>query len=409
MLGIVMQKGSQRVLALEGLRGIAAVAVVLFHVLQNFYPMIINGPGRPQHLFFEDNLYGFPPMAFLSGPFAVAIFFVLSGFVLSIGFFNSKDQGVIKKLASKRYPRLMLPALVSIMLAWLFIGIHASHVVDANAIIKNTDLTFSWAFNAHFWDALYEGTVGIFMGNAVTYNPVTWTMLYEFAGSVAVFAFCLLFGTSSRRWVMYILMLVVTIQTWYLAFALGMILADLYVNRTQVFNNKPLGILMLIVGLFFGGYVTGGNVKGTIYETLSVQGWQMGQNRALFLTIGAFLVVAAILSLPKLKDLLSRKKVSSLGQYTFALYLVHLPLLYVVGFGMFTYFVTVWHLGYNHAVGAALVVYIPITVAATWLFEKYIDAPSIKLSGLLARYVLVEDNRKQEKATDVTPAVDMAK
>jgi peptidoglycan/LPS O-acetylase OafA/YrhL len=398
-----MQNGSNRVLALEGLRGIAAVAVVLFHVLQNFYPMIINGPGRPQHMFFEDNLYGFPPMAFLSGPFAVAIFFVLSGFVLSVGFFGTKSQTIIKKLAAKRYPRLMLPALVSIMIAWFFIGIHASHVVDANAIMKNTDLTYSWAFSAHFWDALYEGAVGIFSGNAVTYNPVTWTMLYEFVGSLTVFAFCLLFGTSSKRWIMYIILLVVTIQTWYLAFALGMILADLYVNRARVFNNKPLGALMLIVGLFFGGYVTGGNVKGTIYETLAVRGWQLGQSRALFLTLGAFFVVAAILSLPKVNDLLARKKVSTLGRYTFALYLVHLPLLYVVAFGMFAYLVNTWHMGYNHAVVAAVAVYLPITAAATWLFERYIDAPSIKLSGLLARHVLVDDIVGKEQKTAPQP------
>jgi peptidoglycan/LPS O-acetylase OafA/YrhL len=333
-------------------------------------------------------------MAFFSGPFAVAIFFVLSGFVLTVGFFSSKSQMVIEKLAAKRYLRLMLPALVSVMIAWFFIGIHASHVVDANAIIKNTDLTFSWALNANFWDALYEGTVGIFSGNAINYNPVTWTMLYEFVGSLTVFAFCLLFGKSSRRWVMYIILLVVTIQTWYLAFALGMILADLYVNRAHVFNNKPLGALMMIVGLFFGGYVAGANVKGTIYETLTVRGWQMGQSRALFLSVGAFLVIAAILSLPKLQDWLGHKRVSILGRYTFALYLVHLPLLYVVAFGLFAYFVNTFHMGYNYAVITALVVYLPITAAATWLFERYIDAPSIKLSGLLARYVLVGSDRK---------------
>jgi peptidoglycan/LPS O-acetylase OafA/YrhL len=279
------------------------------------------------------------------------------------------------------------------MLAWLFIGVHANHVTDANAIIKNTDLTYVLAFNAHFWNALYEGSVGIFMGNLVTYNSVTWTMLYEFVGSLTVFAFCLLFGKSSRRWIMYVILLVVTIQTWYLAFALGMILADLYVNRAQVFDNKPLGALMMIVGLFFGGYVTG-EPKGTIYETLGVQGWLTAQNRALFLTLGAFFVIAAILSLPRLRDLLARKRISNLGRYTFALYLVHLPLLYVIAFGMLTYLVNVCHMGYNHAVAVALVVYLPIVAIATWLFERYIDAPSIKLSGLLARYVLAEEKSK---------------
>jgi peptidoglycan/LPS O-acetylase OafA/YrhL len=329
-------------------------------------------------------------MALLSGPFAVAIFFVLSGFVLSVGFFSSKSETVIKKLAAKRYVRLMIPALASIMIAWLFIATHFNHVADANLLIKNTDLLDMWSFGADFWNALFQGTIGIFMGNEVTYNPVTWTMFYEFVGSVIVFAFCLLFGKSHRRWIVYLFLTGLTLQTWYLAFILGVILADLYVNRARVFNNKPLGAFMLITGIFFGGYVVG-PIKGTIYETLTIYGWQPAENRALFLTIGAVFVIAAVLSLSKLQKFLSTKWVSSLGRYTYSLYLVHLPLLYAVAFGIFTYLVNTHGMGYGHAVAIAIAVYLPTVVVATWLFERYIDAPSIKLSGLFARFVLSRD------------------
>lgn len=388
-----MQNGTHRVLALEGLRGIAAVAVVFFHILQNFYPHIVTGHDKPQHLFFEDNLYGFPLMALLSGPYAVAIFFVLSGFVLSIGFFSSKSETVIKKLAAKRYVRLMIPAAVSIMIAWLLIGANQNYVDEAIVIIKNTDLTYIWSFSADFWSALYQGTIGIFMGGEVTYNPVTWTMVYEFIGSMVVFAFCLLFGKSKRRWIMYILLILLTAQTWYLAFILGVLLADLYVHREHIFNNKPLGALMLIVGIFFGGYAIG-SIDGTIYETLTVPGWMPGQSKQFFLTIGAVLLIAAVLSLAKLQKILSSKLLSSLGRYTYSLYLVHLPLLYAVAFGVFVYMVNNQGMGYNHAVAVALAVYIPTVILATWLFERYIDAPSIKLSSVFARLILSKDQDK---------------
>src|SRR4051812_4008381 len=110
-----MKKGQGRFAELEGLRGVAAIMVVLYHFLLAFYSLAFLGIGNgyevAQHMRLEDNLYGNPIMAFLSGSFAVAIFFVLSGFVLSIGFFATKKHEILQKLAAKRYLRLMLPAL----------------------------------------------------------------------------------------------------------------------------------------------------------------------------------------------------------------------------------------------------------------------------------------------------------
>lgn len=96
-----MQK--KRFNELEGLRGVAAVVVALYHFLLAFYAIAFFGPaaGSVQNMRFEDNLYGNPIMVFLSGTFAVGIFFVLSGFVLSIAFFQTKKSEVVKKLATK--------------------------------------------------------------------------------------------------------------------------------------------------------------------------------------------------------------------------------------------------------------------------------------------------------------------
>jgi len=90
-----------RFMELEGLRVIAAIVVVLYHAALIFYPGYFYGVGTPwapvQNMFLEDNLYQNPLSGLLSGTFAVGIFFVLSGFVLSIGFFQKKDINIIKK------------------------------------------------------------------------------------------------------------------------------------------------------------------------------------------------------------------------------------------------------------------------------------------------------------------------
>jgi peptidoglycan/LPS O-acetylase OafA/YrhL len=118
-----MGKESGRLLALEGLRGVAAIVVVIFHALLIFYEYMVFGPSvaSTQHMGLEDNLFGSPFRIFFAGTFAVAIFFVLSGFVLSIGFLSKGKKIILQKLALKRYLRLMLPALASVMIAWLLI------------------------------------------------------------------------------------------------------------------------------------------------------------------------------------------------------------------------------------------------------------------------------------------------
>lgn len=78
---VLMDKGSGRLLALEGLRGVAAIVVVIFHALLIFYEYMIFGPSATsvQHMPLEDNLFASPLRIFFAGTFAVAIFFVLSG------------------------------------------------------------------------------------------------------------------------------------------------------------------------------------------------------------------------------------------------------------------------------------------------------------------------------------------
>ena len=82
---------------LDGLRGVAAFIVVIAHYIQVFYPTVFNGNIESIHT--KNNLelifYKTPLNLFFNANFCVCIFFVLSGYVLSIKFFKYNDKEII--------------------------------------------------------------------------------------------------------------------------------------------------------------------------------------------------------------------------------------------------------------------------------------------------------------------------
>ena len=387
-----MKRGeSNRLLALEGLRGIAAIVVVIYHVLLIFWCYTIYGPvgnNGIMNMHLEDNLFANPLTVFFSGPFAVAIFFVLSGFVLSIGFFTTGKVEIVKKLAAKRYLRLMLPALASVMIAWIILTLGFSHNSQALPLTHSVWLEGQWNFSPNFFEAIHQGTWGIFVSGAISYNPVLWTMMYEFAGSFIVFVSLMLFGKLERRWIVYGFLLLLTFSTWFMAFIAGMILADLYAKKRFPFNgsSSKFMVFILLLGLFLGGYPVFAPTEASIYNTLRLPMYIDAQNLIIYTSIGAVLVIIGSLAIPAVTKFLSHKYISGLGKYTFSVYLVHKLVLFSLTTGLLAWFIT--FMGYNQAALLSILISIPVIVLSTYLFERYIDAPSIHVSGVFANWLL---------------------
>lgn len=364
---------------LEGLRGLAALMVVLGHFLLAFYPLALLGPAvkHPvQHIRFEDSLYGSPLAVLYAATFAVAVFFVLSGFVLTIGYFQTGRVEIIKKLAAKRYLRLMLPALASVLLCLVLIKLSASHAQEAATLTHSHWLRETWKFDAGVVDAFVNGTLGIFIDGKSAYNNVLWTMTTEFLGSFMVFSFILLFAQSKYRWVGYAALAVATFNTWFLPFVLGMVVADAYsLGYVRRIKKGYVTVLLVAAALFLGGYPARG-AEDTAYSFLQLP---LHINLQMFyLTVAALLMMYAVISSEKLARFMRLKWVSSLGKYTFSLYLVHLAVLYTFTTGVFVVFQG--FMGYNAAFLLTFVVSLPVLYAVTKLFEKYVDAPSVVFS-----------------------------
>ena len=204
-----------RHIAVDGIRGWMSFIVLLHHC----YLFVVLPTLH----------YDAPWLRFATaGHFAVLVFFVLSGFVLSIGFIENGNAAVLRHLALRRYPRLAIPILASCFFAYLLMkaGFMASPSVAA---ITNDA---SWLGSFYTFDPSFVGMLrfagfdAFFRYPMATYNPNLWTMSFELIGSYVVFSALLL---VPRRLAVATQMLLAGIfyclDSYYFCFACGVLLA----------------------------------------------------------------------------------------------------------------------------------------------------------------------------------------
>ena len=372
---------------LEGLRGLAAIVVVLHHVAWMFWAPLNTGKFGVEHipLPFEQHIYGTPLALVYAGTLAVAIFFVLSGFVLSIGYFQTKKKSIIKKFILSRYLRLMLPALASVLIAYVIIASGLSGVIASAAAAAGGGSGYATAlqFDASFLDAVKNGALEVFISDRHPYNTVLWTMFIEFWGSFMVFGFLLLFAKRKHRWLAYLGFIVITFNTWFLPFILGVIIADLHASGWfKKLQDRKYIVPALLAGTGGFGAFPHQRVVGTAYEHLNIiQVLLPDINRKMFfVTLAATMLLMAVLMSKTLANGL--KRVSWLGKYTYSLYLTHKFVLFVFAGFVFLHLLPI---GYNKAAIIAVLLSVPLFALVAFLFEKYIDVPSIRLASWFAK------------------------
>jgi peptidoglycan/LPS O-acetylase OafA/YrhL len=261
---------------------------------------------------------------------------------------------------------------------------------DTAAITGSTWMRDLWPQSASLLDALSQGLWGVFFSSSTetSYNPVLWTMKFELIGSLIVFAIVLLFGKAKHRWVIYLLALCATFKTWYLAFVIGMILADLYANKKFPFIDtaKRYGwlVLILLIGLFVGGYPYS-IPEGSVYSSLQIAGMDVTQNHSFFLSIAAGLLIIAVISLKPISRLFGSRPIALLGKYSFSIYLTHMAVLFTIGAGVFLLIHQA--VGFHAASAISILVSLIIVAPVAYLFEKYVDSPSIRISGAFAEWL----------------------
>ncbi len=99
---------------LDGLRGWAAVIVLFHHVFVD---------GLPANDFMADRLF-WARIFFMNGTFAVCLFFVISGFSLSISYLQTGDERGLARMAAGRYVRLAIPIFAICSITYLLLALN---------------------------------------------------------------------------------------------------------------------------------------------------------------------------------------------------------------------------------------------------------------------------------------------
>jgi len=391
----VKSVNSGKLLFLESIRGLAAFGVVIAHLLATYYPGASTGPSLAPvgNDLIAKLFYGLPFGFVASGHFAVIVFFVLSGFVLTYKFYEKGDQKDLHTQAAKRYFRLAIPIFAIVMVSYLMMSSGAmSSTQEVARLTGSPEAGRIFNFIPSLSTAFHDATIGVLMGKNVAYNPVLWTMSIEFIGSFVVFGLAALVGKLKKRWLIYIGAIIVLGDSYYVCFIIGMALSDL-VNNTNVIEyvrqkvSKFYLYGLLLVALVLASFPSPtDDIKGTIFNALLVSGVDSNYVLQLWQFFAAAAILFVVLSRPELQRILSSKILVFLGGISFALYLTHYLVLHSLGDWLF---VTVRaNHGLNFAVLIAAVATVAVTIAVSVIWKKYVDDTSVSVSRRFAKFLL---------------------
>jgi len=394
----------QRQSQLDGLRGVAALMVVLGHPLFAFDHALLTGKPGDSVLSWDIVVSGAPLLLPFSGNLAVTIFFALSGYVLAHAFSRSELSAVA--LLAKRYVRFAVPILTVCLFAYALLASGAMHNHALAAITRSSWLDDQFTQTADFGAALREGLYLALLKvlpPTTSYDSSLWTMPIEFFGSLGMIAVFRLTAWRQadpaqrrRERIAALAGLGVLFGTSYLGlFAWGALL-----NLTGIERHvRPRqAALLLAVGVFLG----------TI--PVSAAPWLICQPflalarllpapmpfsyspAAMCHAAGAIMILIAANAWPPLRRLLNSGTAQFLGHISFPLYLVHVPLFMSAG-SLIALGLLHADMPYVAAMATTTVLFTALSVAVSAALLVICERPAITLAqraGVLCQRVMVQ-------------------
>jgi peptidoglycan/LPS O-acetylase OafA/YrhL len=390
-----MHDKARKVSYLDGIRGLAAFLVLLHHLIMAFLPAVYTlAPTDAHWRAGWEVAYGKSILsALVNGNYAVCVFFVLSGYVLSRQYFLSERIETITSAASRRYIRLYVPVAVTLVLAYMLLKAGLFYNVPAGYVSHSGNWWSTFWITDHPEKMLFRGLLysTMFQGDGF-YDFSLWSISVELYGSMLVFAFLALTHHTRNRGLWLIILLAYfgfTKQYYYTAFLMGIALHfTKHWELRSSFWNFLLSTLLLVFSLTLGALPTG--MAARVIDPA----WLVHDEAIIFHVMGSVGLLISVLMSPRLQRFFSWRPMRFLGYISYSLYLLH-----VLVIGTLTSWMVLWlypRIGYMRAVGLAFTASTLVTIAASYVMTIYVDEKGVQL----ARYVYQRWFQKSKPQTE---------
>ena len=399
---------------LDGLRGVASLSVLIYHIVMassaTFATLTLIGFGSKTKLLpliasnsIFATSYLSSPMANLgsvklsviqtilgrtpihliwAGNVAVIIFFVLSGYVLSLAATKARYRWFRLSYYPRRLLRLYLPLFPAFFLAvilhlavrrnlivgaswWLnehTLGMHVKSALDSVFLISTND---NWAYNSVFWtlqaEVVFSILLPFFLIAIIAVNRNAIAGILGFVALVAILVF------NDATTMFYIP-----------AFLIGSLLA-FYKDKLPTHLNKTASIVVLTCALLIlsTGYFVGGSADpGGSNLLIAVE------------TVGSVLLIWNIIVSECIAKFFRSYILQFFGKRSYSLYLVHEPIVVSLAYGF----------GLSSNPIILFIISLPICIIASDLFWRFIERPTVNLSRNLVSSISSRFGSKHSEA-----------
>ncbi len=379
--------------------------VTLHHFSLAFYPALYfqqqgqthNATGK-----FE-LLLGSTPLNFIfNGPFAVCIFFVLSGYVLSYSLIKVRHQNIRTLIAwgIRRYLRLIIPIAFSVFVSALLIYFHLFFNREASIFTKSYNwLDEFWDFDISIFSVFYAAFIKAIIFGDSRFNNVLWSMSHELRGSFLVAALLAFTTRINKKIIVYLLVFLsfaVYQKYFMICFLCGLMLCEFQeeINHFKFANNKLTKMVVLVLVLIYGSFPEN-LLPGSLYNYVFVFSIH---DPTFYYTIASVLLLLLINHSVKLSMIFSNKVLVFLGQISFALYLLHCLLLGSLSCYLFLFLYENLAFDYQISTLITLCVSLPILILLSYLMTISIDNWAIVYSKKIYRLLITEKVERQPDA-----------
>lgn len=430
-------KQLRRTAYLDGLRGFAAFMVYWLH-----HQLWAHDDVQMNHAF--ENVFGWNGryyfaalpgirIFFSGGHFAVTVFFVISGYVLSAKPLVLIHAGEFVKLGDnvgsaffRRWLRLFLP-----VIGTTFVFMSVLHLSKVRTSI--VDLAPTYWEEVWIWYKEFNSFAFVFRSGGepwFTYNFHAWSIPVEFRGSILIYTSVMAFSRCTRNarllcqlgLISYFIWIT---DGWFCAlFSSGMLLCDLDLlaandNLPQFFYalrpyKRTIFYALFAVSIYLGGVPSR---NADLDNLRNSYGWRylsylkpqaMWDYKWFFLIWASTFLVSSVPHIPWLKAFFETHFCQYLGRISFAFYLVHGPVLWLVGDRLYAAvgWPREWHasnapgwinrfplpkggpLGLEPSFLVLHFILLPLTLWLAEIVTKVFDDPSIRLSQWLYKKML---------------------